>query len=106
MKTNFNTKLLIPQKAKTENHKHTKNQDSPKQRLQITNETINVTFSSSLMNNILVIIITKAPREFLVIHLRLVLPDSPTPGHFVGVRQFKLPSVARPRYEALARLVR
>lgn len=77
----------------------------PKKSLQIADETINVTLASSLMNNILVVIITQSPRQFFIVHLRLVLPDAPSSGHLVRIGQLEFPAVPCPRYESLARLV-
>ena len=52
------------------------------------------------------IFVPEASRELLVVHLGLVLPHAPAPGHLVGVRHLELPAVASPPDEVLARLVR
>ena len=57
------------------------------------------------MDDILVIIISQTAREFLVVHLWLVFPHAPPPGHLVRVRQFKLPAVPGPGDEVLTSLV-
>lgn len=78
----------------------------PQQRLQITDETINIAFSGSLVDYVLVVIVAKSPRQLLVVHLGLVLANPPSPGHLIGIGQFELPTVARPGDERLTRLVR
>lgn len=80
--------------------------DSPKKALQVADEAINVSLASGLVNYIFIVIIAQATAEFFVIHFGLVLADAPAASHFVGVRELEFPTVAGPRNEALASLVR
>ena len=76
-----------------------------KKSLEITDEPIHVSFSGCFQDNVLVIIISQSPGQLLVIHLGLVFPDAPSPGHLVRVHHLELPAVPGPGDEALTRLV-
>lgn len=53
----------------------------PQQALQVTHKTVHVAFTRCLVDDVFVIIVAKATAQFLIIHLRLVFPFSPSPGH-------------------------
>ena len=76
------------------------------QALEITDEPVDVTFPPSFENDVLVVVISETSRQFLVVHLRFVLPDAPPSRHLVRIRHLELPAVARPADEGLAGLVR
>lgn len=73
----------------------------PKKAFEIANEFIHVSFAGRLVYYVLVIIIPKTATKFFVVHLGLVLADTPSARHLVGVSQFEFPFVARPGYERL-----
>lgn len=73
--------------------------------LEITNKPIDVAFASCLVDNILVVVISQAPTQLLIVHLRLVFTDTPAPRHLIGVGQLELPVSAGPADEGLACLV-
>ena len=74
--------------------------------LEITDKAIDVSLPRCFENNVLVVVISETSGEFLVVHLRFVLPDAPPPRHLVRVRHLELPAVSGPGYEGLAGLVR
>ena len=76
------------------------------QTLEITDEPVDVSFPRCFENNVLVVVISETSGEFLVVHLRFVLPDAPPPRHLVRVRHLELPPVSGPADEGLAGLVR
>ena len=57
------------------------------------------------MDDILVIIVSQTAREFLIVHLWLVFPHAPPPGHLVRVGQLELPAVPGPGDEVLTGFV-
>ena len=75
------------------------------QSLEITHKSVHIALARCFQNNILVVIISKTPRQLLVVHLGLVLPDAPPPGHLVRVGHLELPAVPGPGDEVLAGLV-
>jgi len=78
----------------------------PQEILQVADETIDVSLAGRFVDDVLVVVVAQSTTQLLVVHLGLVLADAPPPGHFIRIGQFELPSVARPRDEVLARLVR
>ena len=76
------------------------------QTLEITDEPVDVSFPRCFENDVLVVVISETSGEFLVVHLRFVLPDAPPPRHLVRVRHLELPAVSGPADEGLAGLVR
>ena len=76
------------------------------QALQVAHEAIDVSLAGRLVDDVLVVVVTQAARQLLVVHLRLVLADAPAARHLVRVGQLELPIIARPRDEVLAVLVR
>ena len=76
------------------------------QALQVADEPVDVTLSRRFQDDVLVVIVSEPPGQLLVVHLGLVLPDAPPPGHLVRVGHLELPAVAGPDDEVLARLVR
>lgn len=78
----------------------------PKKVLKIAHETIDVSLAGRLVDDVLVVVIAQAARQLLVVHFGLVLAYAPPARHLVRVGELELPAVARPRDEALARLVR
>ena len=59
-------------------------------------------FASSLVYDIFVVVVSEAPTELFVVHLWLVLSQSPPPGHLIRLVQLELPILTRPRYDVLA----
>lgn len=51
------------------------------QALQVADKAVHVALTRCLVDDIFVIIVAKATAQFLIIHLRLVFPLSPSPGH-------------------------
>ena len=76
-----------------------------KKSLEITDKPVDISLASSFQDNVLVIIISQSPGQLLVIHLGLVFPHAPPPGHLVRVGHLELPAVPGPGDEALTRLV-
>ena len=77
-----------------------------KQALQVADEPVDVTLSGRFQDDVLVVIVSEPPGQLLVVHLGLVLPDAPPPGHLVRVGHLELPAVASPADERLTGLVR
>ena len=78
----------------------------PQHRLQVTDKSVNIALARRLQDDVLVVIISERAGQLLVVHLGLVLPNSPPPGHLVRIGHLELPAVAGPDDEVLARLVR
>ena len=78
----------------------------PQQGLQVTHKPIDIPLASCLMNDVLIVIISQASGQLLIVHLWLVFPHAPPPGNLVRVAQLELPPVPRPGDEGLAGLVR
>ena len=74
--------------------------------VEIAHESINVTFSRRLLDDVLIIVISEATGQLFVVHLGLIFSYSPSTGNFVGVGHFKFPIAAGPRDAALSRFVR
>jgi len=70
--------------------------------LKITDKSVDIALATCFQDNVLVVIITKTPRQLLVIHLWLVFPDAPSSSNLVRIRHFKLPAIACPADEVLA----
>ena len=47
--------------------------------LHITHESVHVSLASSLLDDVLVIVVSQASRQLLIVHLGLVFPESPSP---------------------------
>ena len=75
------------------------------QALQVADEPVDVTLSRRFQDYVLVVIVSEPPGQLLVVHLGLVLPDAPPPGHLVRVGHLELPAVPGPGDEVLAGLV-
>ena len=75
------------------------------QALQVADEPVHVSLSRRLEDNVLIIVISEAPRQLLIIHFRLILPDTPPSGNLVRVRHLELPAVSGPWDEVLAGFV-
>ena len=73
--------------------------------MQIADEAIDVTFPRRLVDDIFVVVISQTPGELFVIHLGLVLADTPSPGNLIRVGEFEFPAVTRPGDKMLAVLV-
>ena len=73
--------------------------------LKITDKSVDVAFASCFEDDVLVIVVPQSSGELFIIHLWLVFPDSPSPGHFVGISHFEFPTIACPGDEMLATLV-
>lgn len=52
-------------------------------------ELVRVAFAVNLRHDILIIVIAKGTREFVVVHIRLGLSFSPATRHFVRIDQFE-----------------
>ena len=75
------------------------------QALQVADEPVDVTLSRRFQDYVLVVIVSEPPGQLLVVHLGLVLPDAPPPGHLVRVGHLELPAVPGPGDEVLTSLV-
>ena len=78
----------------------------PEEVLKVADETVNISLAGRLVNYVFVVVVAQSARQLLIIHLGFVLPDTPASSHLIRIGQLKLPAIARPRDEALARLVR
>ena len=56
-----------------------------------------VPFTMNLRHDVLVVIVTQCPTQFVVVHIRLALSFAPAPGYLVRVDQFELPAYTLPR---------
>ena len=50
-----------------------------KQRLQVADEPVHVPLARRFVDDVLVVVVPQATTQFLVVHLRLVFPQSPSP---------------------------
>ena len=66
-------------------------------RRHVADEAVDVSTSGRLVDDILVIVITQASAQLLVVHLGLVLSGAPAPGDLVRVTEAEFPVVAGPR---------
>lgn len=55
----------------------------------------------NLLNNVLVVIVTEGSRQFVVVHVVLVLPEAPQFGHLFRVDELEFALVVRPSYDRL-----
>ena len=78
----------------------------PEEALKITNESVDVSLPSRLVDDVLVVVVAQPATQLLVVHLGLILPDAPPAGHLVRIGEFELPPVPRPADEPLTWLVR
>ena len=62
-------------------------------------------FPGCFMDDVLVIVVSETSRQLLIVHLWFVLPQPPSPGHLIWIRQFELPAISSPGDEVLTRLV-
>ena len=97
--------LLFPQVWLEVHHGMNLLRTVTQQALEITDEPVDVTFPGCFENDVLVVVISETSRQFLVVHLRFVLPDAPPSRHLVRIRHLELPAVASPGDEVLAGLV-
>lgn len=77
----------------------------PQQAFQVTDKAVDIAFPRCLVDDILVIVVTQATAQLLIIHLRLVFSFAPPSSNLIWVRKLELPAVACPADEGLARLV-
>lgn len=70
--------------------------------LQVAHEAIHVPLPGNFVDDVFVVVITEAPTQFLVVHLWLVLPGSPTSRHLFWVYQLEFPLTAGPSDTVLA----
>ena len=49
--------------------------------LHITHESVHVSLASSLLDDVLVVVVSQISRQLLIVHLGLVLAVAPPPGH-------------------------
>lgn len=68
----------------------------PQEVLEITDEAVHITLSSSFVDDVFVVVIPQSAAQFFVVHLGFVFPDAPPSGYFVGVCQLELPTIAGP----------
>jgi hypothetical protein len=66
---------------------------------------IYISRSSRFVDNVLVIIVSETTTQLLVVHLGLVLADSPSSSNFIRVRQLELTTISRPRDKNVVFLV-
>ena len=72
----------------------------------ITDKSVDVSLPVRLVDDVLVVVVPQAPGQLLVVHLGLVLPHAPPPGHLIWVRKLELPPVPRPGDEGVRLPVR
>ena len=77
-----------------------------KKAFQITDEPVDVSLPVRLVDDVLVVVVPQAPGQLLVVHLGLVLAQTPPPRHLVRVAQLELPAVAGPGDERVRLPVR
>ena len=65
--------------------------------LEVTDKLVNVSLPGNFANDALVVIVTEAPAQLLVVHARFVLPRAPLSSNLFGVIQFELPLTPSPR---------
>lgn len=53
----------------------------PQQVLQVAHKAINVALPRGLVDDVLVVIVTQTTAQLLIVHLGLVFPLAPPPGH-------------------------
>ena len=73
--------------------------------LDITNKLVDVSFTGSLDQDILVVVISETPRHLLVVHLGFVLALAPPDCHLVRINHSELPTISRPTDDVLTLLV-
>ena len=71
----------------------------------VTDEAIDVSSTWRLVDDVLVVVISQASTQLLIVHLGFVLSRAPATSHLVRVTETELPVVARPRDVVLARRV-
>lgn len=49
--------------------------------LQVTYKAVDIALAGRLVNDVLVIVVSKSTAQLFIVHLRLVLPFPPTPGN-------------------------
>ena len=59
----------------------------PKKCLKITYKSINISLSSSFMNNIFIIIVTKTTTQLLIIHFWFIFTNAPSSCHLLWINQ-------------------
>ena len=67
-----------------------------KKPVHVADEAIDVALAGRLVDDVLVVVIPDTATQFLVVHLRLVLPLAPASSDLVRVRHAELPAVAGP----------
>jgi len=71
----------------------------------VADEAIDVSSTWRLVDYILVVVISQASTQLLIVHLGFVLTRAPASSHLVRVTETELPVVARPRDVVLTRRV-
>ncbi len=74
--------------------------------LEVADKPVDVPLSRDLVDDVLVVVVTEASTQLLVVHLRFVLSGAPPSGHLFGVDQLELPLAAGPSNAALAIAIR
>ena len=59
-------------------------------------ELVGVAFAVDFRHDVLVVVVSKRPAEFIVVHVWLVLAFSPSPRNFIGIDQLELAVVSFP----------
>ena len=64
----------------------------PKQGLQVADEPVHVPLARRLVDDVLVVVVAQATAQFLVVHLRLVFPSSPSSSNLKDWRSVSIAS--------------
>lgn len=67
----------------------------------ICNKTVNELLALNFLNDVLVVIVTQGSRQFIVVHVVLILSQSPQFGYFLSINQFKFALIVSPSYDGL-----
>lgn len=54
-------------------------------------ESVDELLAQDFLNDILVVVVPKGAGELVVVHVGLVLPETPEPRHLLGIEQLELP---------------
>lgn len=54
---------------------------------------VGIPFAMHLGHNVFVIVVSEGPAELVIIHVGLVLAQSPQPGHLLGIHQLELTAI-------------
>jgi len=73
-----------------------------KQTLEVTDESVDITFPGCFQDDVFVVVISQSTRQLFVVHLGFVFPVSPPSRNLVWIDHLELPTIPRPSDEVLA----